>query len=530
MKTRETKWALCLLITALILPPPALAAASAGDGAEVNAPPAIAPLMEDYGIEIKSGEDLYLPEPEIPDVSAYNRKAIEAKLASRPDAPPNVTVERMGGISALGDFVDEGRAREWVIRQFSHPQAILVNSGRVTLEDVYRQVNDRRYMERTGDGTYIIRLPLAVRQEATLVMRDETLRLSEERGAFIANDGWLFAIDSKIIGWREEANGPATFQKKGNFRPFYVGWGGSENFILGTTMANLGYMQSKSYGFTVAQYSEYDNAKLQRSAPHAWLVESTFEDLYYGFYCYEAEDVAIVDNVYRNNIVYGIDPHDYSSRLLIANNEVYGTLEKHGIIISREVNNSWIVGNRSYNNGLSGIVLDRQSSNNVVANNVSYDNQGDGIGLYESPDNLLWKNRVMNNLRNGIRVRNSSNVDVYHNVAVLNGTWGIYGQLKDLSGTNRNFKEDFYTYEVSMNVVGGELASNASGPLSTDNPAYISIYDVGMRFPRSNVGIHFEGVLGEYQMQIFDALRNQDRAVFIKPSAVVSGQVTQAEN
>ncbi|MEP2606496.1 NosD domain-containing protein, partial [Marinobacter sp.] len=303
-----------------------------------------------------------------------------------------------------------------------------------------------------------------------------------------------------------------------------------ENFILGTTMANLGYLQSKSYGFTVAQYSEYDNARLQRSAPHAWLVESTFEDLYYGFYCYEAEDVAIVDNVYRNNVVYGIDPHDYSSRLLIANNEVYGTREKHGIIISREVNNSWIVGNRSYDNGLSGIVLDRQSSNNVVANNVSYDNQGDGIGLYESPDNLLWGNRLMNNLRNGIRVRNSSNVNVYHNVAVLNGTWGIYGQLKDLSATDRNFKEDFYSYEVSMNVVGGELASNASGPLSTDNPAYIAIYDVGMRFPRSDVGIHFEGVLGKYQMQIFDALRNQGRAVFIEPKAVVSGQVTQAEN
>lgn len=530
MKTRETRWVLCLLITALMLPVQGVAAAAANAERTATPPPAIAPLLEDYSIEVKSGEELYRPEPEIPDVSRYSRDAIEAQLAGRPHKPPNVTVERIGDISALGDFVDEGRAREWVIRQFSHPQAILVNSGTATLEDVYRQVNDRRYMERTDDGAYIIRLPLAVRQGATLAMRDQTLRLSEERGAFIANDGWLFAIDSKIVGWREQANGPATFLNESDFRPFYVGWGGSENFILGTTMANLGYLQSKSYGFTVAQYSEYDNARLQRSAPHAWLVDSTFEDLYYGFYCYEAEDVAIVNNVYRNNIVYGIDPHDYSERLLIANNEVYGTREKHGIIISREVNNSWIVGNRSYNNGLSGIVLDRQSTNNVVANNVSYDNQGDGIGLYESPDNLLWGNRVMNNLRNGIRVRNSSNVDVYHNVAVLNGTWGIYGQLKDLSDTNRNFKEDFYTYEVSMNVVGGELVSNASGPLSTDNPAYIAIYDVGMRFPRSEVGIHFEGVLGEYQMQIFDALRNQSRAVFIKPSAVVSGQVTQAEN
>ena len=273
MIARESMWVLSLLITTLILPVQGGAAGNAGADRTATPPPAIAPLMEDYDIEIKPGEELYLPEPELPDVAAYSRDAIEARLAGRPDTAPNVTVERIGGVSALGDFVDEGRAREWVVRQFSHPQAILVISGKVTLEDVYRQVNDRRYMERNEDGSYIIRLPLAVRQDATLVMRDQTLRLSEERGAFIANDGWLFAIDSEIIGWREQANGPATFQKKDNFRPFYVGWGGSENFILGTTMANLGYLQSKSYGFTVAQYSEYDNARLQRSAPHAWLVE-----------------------------------------------------------------------------------------------------------------------------------------------------------------------------------------------------------------------------------------------------------------
>ena len=529
MKVPKSIWILPLLILVLITPGRVSAAAGIA-GKTATPPPATAPALEDYGFQIKSGEELYRPDPVLPDLSRFTRKAVESRLAGRPDQAPNVTVERIGDVSALGDFVDEGRAREWVIRQFSHPQAILVNSGKVTLEDVYRQVGDARYMERIDEGTYIVRLPLVVRHGATLVIRDQTLRLSEERGAFFANDGWLFAIDSKILGWREQASGPATFRKKTDFRPFFVGWGGSETFILGTTMANLGYHQSKSYGFAIAQYSEFDNARLQRSAPHAWLVESTFEDLYYGFYCYEAEDVAIVNNLYRDNIVYGIDPHDYSEGLIIAGNEVYGTREKHGIIISRQVNNSWIIGNRSYNNGLSGIVLDRQSRNNVVANNVSYDNQGDGIGLYESPDNLLWGNRLMNNLRNGIRVRNSTNVDLYHNVAVLNGTWGIYGQLKDLSATDRNFKEDFYDYEVSMTVVGGELASNASGPISSDNPEYIALYNVGMRFPRSDAGIHFEGVLGHFQMQIFDALLNEDRAVLIKPSDSVAGKVTRVEN
>lgn len=476
--------------------------------------------IDDYRLELPAGEAVAMESPELPDVAQYNRTAVEARLSARPSERPDISVRRIGDVSALGDFVDEGRAREWVVRQLSHPQAILVNSGKATLDDVFQQVNDPRYMEQNDDGSYIIRLPLVVRPGATLVIRDKTLRLSEERGAFIANDSSLFVIDSAILGWRETENGPATYQAAASFRPFFVGWGGSKTFVLGSEFSYLGYNQSKSYGFTVAQYSDYDNKKLQRPAPNAWLVESTFKDLYYGFYCYEATDVAIVNNVYKDNIIYGIDPHDYSSRLLIAGNEVFGTKKKHGIIISRQVNDSWIINNRSHNNGLSGIVLDRQSRHNVVANNVVHDNQGDGIGLYESPDNLLWGNRLVNNLRNGIRVRNSTNVDVYHNVAVLNGTFGVLGQIKDLSGTGRNLEEDFYHQAVSMRVVGGKLAANASGPLSTDNPRYFELYDVDMRFPRSDAGIHFGGVLGSYQTKIFDALMNQHRAVRLTPAAL----------
>ncbi|WP_372986345.1 right-handed parallel beta-helix repeat-containing protein [Marinobacter sp.] len=476
--------------------------------------------LEDYRLQVVPGEEVATELPELPDVSQYSRDAVEQQLAQRPEGAPRVSVQRIGDIPALGDFVDQGRAREWVIRQYSHPKAILVDAGRATLDDVYEQVGNPRYMERNDDGSYTVRLPLVVQPEATLVIREETLRLSEERGAFMANDGWLFVIDSTITGWREKGNGPATFIRKSEFRPFFVSWGGSETFVLGSTFQHLGYNQSKSYGFTVAQYSEYDNKRLQRSAPEAWLVESTFSDIYYGFYCYEAENVAIVNNVYHDNIVYGIDPHDYSSHLLIAGNEVYGTREKHGIIISREVNDSWIINNHSYENGLSGIVLDRQSRRNVVARNLVHDNQGDGIGLYESPDNLLWENRLMNNLRNGIRVRNSTNVRVYNNVAALNGTYGVLGQVKDLSATDRNFEEDFYHQAVSMTIVGGNLAANASGPLASDNPQYLELYDVNMRFPRSDVGIHFEGLLGTYQTEIFDALLNGRHAVRLTPNSV----------
>lgn len=510
----------------LALTLPVLASTDVGTGGPTEAgtnrpPPAVAPDDGQYRLQYLPGQAFDRQPPDLPDLSAYTRESVEKRLAARAGGSPQVSVKRIADVPALGDFVDEGRAKEWVIRQFSHPQAILVERGRVTLDDIYRQVDDDRYMERNKDGSYIIRLPLAVEPDATLVIRDQTLRLSEERGAFIANDGWLVAVDSRIVGWREQANGPAAFKTSSSFRPFFVGWGGSESFLVGTTVSSLGYDQSKSYGLSIAQYSDYDNARLKRQPPHAWLIDSTFEDMYYGFYCFEAKDVAIVNNVYRNNVIYGIDPHDYSSDLIIAGNEVYGTHKKHGIIVSREVNDSWIINNRSHNNGLSGIVLDRQSSGNVIAGNVSYDNGGDGIGLYESPDNLLWGNRLLNNLRNGIRVRNSTGVELYHNVAVLNGTWGILGQLKDLSATDRDFAEDHYTYSVSMTIVGGQLVSNASGPLSTDNPDYLALFNVSMRFPRSDAGIHFDGVLGSHQMAIMDALFNQKRGVTLQPESTL---------
>ena len=103
----------------------------------------------------------------------------------------------------------------------------------------------------------------------------------------------------------------------------------------------------------------------------------------------------IKGNTYRDNIVYGIDPHDRSHGLIIAENTVFGTKKKHGIIISREVNDSWIINNESYDNKLSGVVIDRNSESNLIAYNRVHGNHADGITLYESGDNLLWGNQVL---------------------------------------------------------------------------------------------------------------------------------------
>jgi poly(beta-D-mannuronate) C5 epimerase len=196
---------------------------------------------------------------------------------------------------------------------------------------------------------------------------------------------------------------------------------------------------------------------------------------------------------------------------------VYGTQKKHGIIISREVDDSWIINNKSYDNKLSGIVLDRNSVRNLVAYNEVYQNHSDGITIYESSDNLLWGNKVLNNARHGIRLRNSTNIRLYENISAANGLTGIYGHIKDLSDTDRDLELDPFDTEVSLILVGGKLAANGSSPLNIDSPLSVELYRVEMLAPSKSTGISFAGILGERQDEILDMLVRRKLAVLIDP-------------
>ena len=63
----------------------------------------------------------------------------------------------------------------------------------------------------------------------------QELRLSQEAGSFLVNDGQLFVRDTKITGWREKDNGPATFTSPKEFRPFIfpVALEGAPRHLLG---------------------------------------------------------------------------------------------------------------------------------------------------------------------------------------------------------------------------------------------------------------------------------------------------------
>ena len=470
-----------------------------------------------YTVSTAPSAPLDIAKPALPDLSGYTREAAAAKIVR--SKAGKVSVRRMMQENALKDFIGgDNKMAEWVVRQGGIPQAIFIDDGYVNLKDLAKRL-PKQYFSETAPGVYLARLPIVVGHQGILDIDSSTkeLRLSEEGGSFLVNDGQLFVRDTQVTGWREKANGPATFRNENEFRPFLLAWGGTETYIVNSKMASFGYANSKSYGVSISQYTPNMAKVVKRDEPTGWIVDSEFSDMWYGFYCYETRDFVVKGSTYRDNIVYGIDPHDRSHGLIIAENDVFGTKRKHGIIISREVDDSFIFNNRSHNNKLSGLVIDRNSVNNLIADNDIFQNHTDGITLYESGDNLLWGNKVFNNRRHGIRVRNSVNIRLYENLSMANGLTGVYGHIKDLSDTDRDIHLDPFDTEVSLILVGGELAGNGSGPLSIDSPLSIELYRVSMLAPTKSSGISLNGILGDRQDEILDLMVRQQKAVLIDP-------------
>jgi poly(beta-D-mannuronate) C5 epimerase len=508
-------WPGALLASAMLL---ASAGALANTPAPAAAPGAVKDLQQakTYTITSAPTAPLELAKPTLPDLTGYTAEAVQKKIDRRVQG--KVSVRRMMQETAMKEFIGgDNKMAEWVQRQHGIPQAIFIDNGHVNLKDVAKA--QPKYLREVSPGVYLAKLPIVVGAKGSLEIDKQTqeLRLSQESGAFIVNDGKLFVTDTKVTGWREATNSPATFRAPKEFRPFLLSWGGTETYIVNSKMASFGYNQSKSYGVSISQYTPNMSKQMGRAEPTGWIIGSEFSDMWYGFYCYETQDFVVKSNTYRDNIVYGIDPHDRSHRLIIADNDVYGTKKKHGIIISREVNDSWIINNRTHDNKLSGVVIDRNSVNNLIAYNEIYRNHTDGITLYESGDNLIWGNKVISNRRHGIRIRNSVNIRLYENIAMANGLTGLYGHIKDLSDTDRDIKLDPFDAEVSMIVVGGELAGNGTAPLSIDSPLSVELYRVSMLSPTKSSGISLNGVLGENQAQILDMLVRQKQAVLIDP-------------
>lgn len=411
---------------------------------------------------IKNDESKFIAPPLLPDISGFTVENEKNKLPALKEGTA-VTMDLNKGYRFILARLDELAFMQDKI----DPLAIVILDGVYDLDMLTTAINDPTLLQKKDDDTYALFVPLTISAGATLIIQDnKNLLLSASTGGLISNLGNTHIIESTIMGWNTQTNQPALYEAEDKFRPYIVTWCDSVLNIAGSKIANLGYNSSKAYGLT---YSQCTN-KLEREGadiavrPAGNIIGSHFSDLYFAFYSYEADDIAIIGNVYEDNIVYGIDPHDRSNNLIIANNEVRRTKEKHGIIISREVNNSFIFNNISEDNNGSGIMIDRNSVNNVIAYNKAQNNKGDGLTFYESSDNLTYKNILSNNENSGLRVRNSMNITSYGDVLNYNENAGVVVYTDNLmekdSTKHRDLDMDPYEEKVALNLYSTEVIGN----------------------------------------------------------------------
>lgn len=413
----------------------------------------------------------------VPDTGKLNASYLDVK-ARIPVAQPGSVKRLLAAESVFNSkFVAAAGYSNYILSQQSYlPQIIYVESGVVDLPAIYDQLlleGEKDFIIKHGRD-YILRKPIVVGPKATLVISGadvDDLKLSEEGGAYIANAGHLFIVDTKVTAWSEKESKPSwrTYDQKKIFRPYITSWSESKTYMATTIFTALGYSNSKSYGISLSsgpkEYIRYRYDRLAR--PEAVIVDNSFDNLLYGFYSYEADNVVLVGNEYINNTTYGIDPHDRSRWFTIAYNTSYNAEKKHGIIISREVNDSTILGNISFDNHGSGIMVDRQSSGTLIYANTAFDNEQDGVTIFESSCKIIASNQLFDNRRSGVRVRNSMDIGVYFNFIRNNVSAAVQGYVADLRNdpahAHRDFELDPYSDVTALSVVGNWIEANGSG-------------------------------------------------------------------
>ncbi len=438
----------------------------------------------------------------MPDIFSLNAAAMRAQVPAPADGVAHLAILGFSPFSLEAFKLTSGGTaaihQVQVSQQLTWPRYIAVQKGVVTLGSLLRDLPEAlryRLLVPKGD-VLLVRVPIIVLPGATLLMSGSEFtqyQLGSQSGAFIAVAGKLVVQDADVIGYDEELEAAAAADEtnKSMFRPFITGWGGSNLQISGSRFAMLGYDSSKAFGLTQSSGAAVQSLyALDENRPTGRIVENSFENLRYGYYSYEAKGVQLIGNEYRDNVVYGIDPHDRSRQMVIALNTVSGSGKKHGIIVSREVDDSFIVGNVSLWNKGSGFMLDRTSTRNVVYANTAFSNHGDGLTFYESGCNIAAANDFSRNYRAGIKVRNSTDVGMYNNRMDGNRASGADIYVSDLraspEGRSRNFELDPYQPLTTTVISGNSFEANGFA-INVDGASQTILDRNRFRDQRSNV-------------------------------------------
>jgi poly(beta-D-mannuronate) C5 epimerase len=372
---------------------------------------------------------------------------------------------------------------------------LVLYNGVYNIEYLYKFLHNKNIIEKVNTDTYIIKIPVYISPSASLVIDKKTILLeAKPKPVFVMYHGKLYINHSGIFAWDIDKNKIASRKDlsheevlmvgKQNPRPYFSAMANSKTVFLNSEFAGLGFHDTvATFGISLVRMpTRYFKRStlvywLRKYKPHGILIGNTIHDNMMGFYTNNAQNILIVGNYFYNNIIYDIDPHDYSSDLIIARNIVKSTKFAHGIVVSRGVSNSLIFQNIAYKNRGNGIMLDRSSDKNIVSDNLLIKNNFSGISIQESDDNFIHSNKIHYNKLDGIIIRNSARMGVYDNIITNNGGNAIELLTKNIDNVfYRDFNRDPYHKGTSAVVSQNRIAHNLNFQISVKNNAAIYFY------------------------------------------------------
>lgn len=410
-------------------------------------------------------------------------------------------------------------------------QAIVVSNGIYTLERIYRMIGNPAILKRLDASTYLALRPIVVLPTATLVIENQTLRLSMPHGTFLTSFGHLYMLNSSLTSWDPAAvNIPprkplaeSDLLKLGKQlpRPYLAIRTGGQLYASNSTFEGLGYKgQNSTFGVSLTsqrhtlgpRYSPFEGLKMNlesRPLPKGWLIGNTLSNNFFGFYSRVASRAVIVGNDFHQNVIYNIDPHDDSRHLLIARNLTYDARHAHGLIISRRVTDSILAQNLSLANAGNGIVTDRDSRNTLIADNLAMTNGLSGIALFESDHAWLMNNTLSHNQESGLYIRNSCHIRVESNTFLHNLKYGSEIAAVNLDyDKTRNFRNDPYHRKAGGSYIANFFDDNYLAALAAKGEPSVLLHR--NRFENS-APRYFSGDLAPFTSQ---ALRGNQKTGF----------------
>jgi mannuronan 5-epimerase len=323
----------------------------------------------------------------------------------------------------------------------SNTNTIIITCN-ANLSEIDHFVNNRTVLEKDSQGVWILNASIRVNPLAKFTINHTDalwLKITNKNPRepnYISISGSAKIDDVKISSWDPIRNDTIRQNVNGSIpRPYLVANNavGIVN-ISNSEVAFLGYNSFPSNGIVY-----------ERGGNGSTIVNSTFHDMWDGFYSHSVGFITIKNNKYYNNLRYGIDPHSGSHDLSVIGNLAYNN-SKIGIICSENCYSLIFNDNIVHDNGLAGLMFSLQVNNSVAKKNYVY-NEKVGISIFSSSNNTIYDNLLKSNYK-GVFIAGTSSANRVYNNTIMNSRDGI----EFANAPKDNILENNQMYNVSSSI------------------------------------------------------------------------------